>query len=233
MGGWIHRIEAIPALVVQPLAWSRPRATIDALALMHGWRHNTTPREIDALALILGVSAMSLAWLGAAFAPEHSAWAFGMRDARGDLTGIRLRSETRKWSVTGSRHGLFFPVDALNILPTDRVFICEGPTDTAAALSINIFALGRPSCQGCEEMVSDALTQIGAKECVVVSDNDGPGLKGSSKLMESLRLPTVEFIPPAKDFRSFVRFGGTSELVSTLISGSKWMRPKSGKAFLA
>ena len=77
---------------------------------MRDWREKTTDDQINRLASQLGVTAASLREIGAAWAPQHNAWAFVMRNAWGEPVGIRLRMESgRKFAVTGSHAGIFIP----------------------------------------------------------------------------------------------------------------------------
>ena len=59
--------------------------------------------------------------------------AFPMRDGEGAVTSIRLRNPAtgRKWSVKGSRDGLFYARGFKNEKHEELV-VLEGPSDTAA-----------------------------------------------------------------------------------------------------
>jgi len=65
----------------------------------------------------------------------------------GKIIGIRRRLPNgRKISLTSSKTGLFIPAD---LSPEGLLLICEGPTDTAAALDLGFAAIGRPNCNSC------------------------------------------------------------------------------------
>jgi hypothetical protein len=152
-----------------------------------------------------------------------------MYDAEGDVTGIRLRSDRFKWSVKGSHPGLFIPYAAIRRVPLDFVLVTEGPTDTAAALCLGFFAIGRPSCLGREQLVIDVLKEIGATKIVLIYDNDEhydrrgklvqPGVRGADTLRKMIPWPfrVSKFIPPTKDLREFLTIGGTKDLFLSMV----------------
>lgn len=211
-GGWIHELGEN---FVPPVSKPLPETSIHADALMHGWRRETTPDQVEAFAAELGISTPALNALGIAWAPEYRAFAFPMSDSEGKVIGVRLRNrEGKKWAVKGSRQGLFVP----SLEGQKRVFVCEGPTDTAACLSMGFFAIGRPCCLGCEEMLCESLRRLKVRECVLALDNDTAGINGTEKLITFLRVPFQRLIPPAKDMRAFVVAGGTAQLVESMLA---------------
>lgn len=179
--------------------------------------------DFDKLAAQLGVSPESLQQLGAFYSSENRAWAFPMSLPTGERVGFRLRSEFgRKWAIKGSISALFIPFLAYRLFTDRRMFICEGPTDTAAALTLGFFAVGRPACLGCEEMLSELLRDMNVREAVIVSDSDEPGIAGSEKLRKYLKCRSTILIPPAKDLREFVAGGGTADVIKTLLNERIW-----------
>jgi hypothetical protein len=115
-------------------------------------RHQSqlTDARLHALAGSLGVSAGSLQRLRTGW--DGRAYAFPMSDASGRVVGIRRRFVNGgKASVKGSRTGLSIPLDLTGVGP---LLLCEGPTDTGAALDLGFDALGRPSCNSLVEMTS-------------------------------------------------------------------------------
>ena len=217
-GGWLHRVgDAVPKPVVR-VEPERPH--INATALMRAWMSETGRTQTDLFAQKLGVSFAALVSLGIAWAQEHRAWAFPMKDEYGNTIGIRLRSERgEKWAVRGSRAGLFYGGE-----PSGIVYVLEGPTDTAAAMTIGLVAVGRPSCQGQEEMIVARLKQ--ATRVVIVADNDSPGWTGAMRLQGMLRVPSITWAPPQKDFREFVRQGGNVALLQALTAPLLWAQPR-------
>lgn len=211
MGGWIHDsgIRFTP-----PKSEPIPDSVFHADVLIHGWRRQTTTEQVEEFANDLGLSSQSLYQLGIGWAPEHRAFAFPMFDENGKTIGIRLRNKKgEKWAVKGSHNGLFVPDK-----PTQkRAFICEGPTDTAACLSMGFFAIGRACCTGFEEALCLLLRRFKIPECILVLDNDGPGVRGAAKLISLLKIPFRRFVPPAKDMREFLCSGGSEPVVEMML----------------
>lgn len=217
-GGWLHRFDGSKAR--QPIR-SAPvvfAPKIDAVAILETFDHD--PGRIANLANSIGVTVASLIALGCAWAQPHRAWAFPMCDSRGHPVGIRLRADNgQKWAVTGSRQGIFVP----HVPAGQTAFICEGPTDTAAALSIGCYALGRPSCSAGLDEITATLANKGVRRMVVVSDNDSPGIRGAEKLSMMVPIPSCIFVPPAKDMRAFVQNGGTLALIDCCLKNVVWI----------
>ena len=231
-GGWYHfydderiRIEFSPVHKVAP-------ARIDAGLTMGRIRIKSRPQDLERSGRLLGVSVAALEALGAAWNPEKNALAFPMFDAHRNEIGIRLRNERGfKWAVSGSRNGLFIPKE-LN--PQLVTFLPEGPTNTAALLSIGIQSIGRPNVSSGNEMLSDCLKHFKIRRAVVVADNDElkqlgnregrPGIEGANKLRKELKVPSVIWMPPSplKDVRDFVNRGGTAAQIQSDIAGKVW-----------
>jgi len=131
---------------------------------------------------------------------------------------IRLRNERGKFAVRGSRQGIF-----LAAVPAQKtLFVCEGPTDTAGAVELGLFGVGRPNCCcGGAEIRTYARRHECAK-AVIVSDNDKPGLDGARKVGGELKLPYAVYVPPAKDLREFVRLGGTRAMIENTLNHTVW-----------
>ena len=206
--------------------------------MMAGYARRTNPADLERHAGDLGVTASSLSRLGAAWAGPYRAWAFPMKDVDNKTVGIRLRAEDgSKWAVSGSKQGLFRPIGQPG--EGEPVLICEGPTDTAAMLDLGFFALGRPSCVGCDDTLATMLKGVDA---VIVSDFDEPkqrpdgttwlpGKEGAEKLALALfrgRARSVKIIYPlvGKDARAWVQAGATADEVKVAIRAKMPWRPK-------
>ena len=177
--GWLHKLsEPIPRYV--PPSRPIPRQKLDCGPLLARWRENTKETALGRLSGRLGVSGDSLARLGACWAAPYQAWAFPMWSPAGDVIGIRLRSDSRKWAVRGSRAGLFLPDDGLGEL-VDTVVVCEGPTDAAAVLDLGYSAIGRPSCTG---SVPETVELCRHRHAVVMADKDAPKLRPDGSTWE-------------------------------------------------
>lgn len=222
-GGWMHfyaKAHPAPSLLYRvQVREHKPKTKPNFLDLLNGWSRSLT-NEIKSLATSLRVDLLALENLHVCYSNYHHAYAFPMFDPGGQVIGIRLRNDTRKWAIKGSHSGLFIPFSAINRLPIQTILICEGPTDTAAALTIGFFAIGRPACLGNEAMIDQVLRDIGAKEAIVCYDNDEPGIRGANKLIQHIRCPVCRFVPPTKDLRAYVTAGGTRETLLSALSCS-------------
>lgn len=228
-GGWFHPFDSNLPKPASPVSKKKvvPEQQIDCGEIMAHWRKHTIEDRFREMAQSLRVSEQSLKWLGAAWSSDRHAVAFPMFDGNSPSIdgpiGIRLRADNgSKFAVTGSRAGIFIPYGAMITVRHDRVFICEGPTDTAACLDMGLFALGRASCRGQEEMMLWALEQIDPKEVVVVSDNDGPGIEGAEAIFGHIMHKKVMLTPPGKDILQFARDGGNAALLESILKNLVW-----------
>jgi hypothetical protein len=219
-GGWLHGEKP---MYVQPVR-REPRPVLhNPLALYRGWERDTAYHHLDGFAMSLGVDAEALKAIGCAWA--RTAWAFPMKDDTEAVIGIRLRNdEGKKWAITGSRQGLFIPTSYPYCVDDGTCYIVEGPTDLAAAMTIGLRAIGRPSCLGQEEVIVKYLRSHKAFRVVIISDNDAPGLQGARKLQEQITQRNCIWTPPCKDMREFVNRGGNASMVESAISDLVWSR---------
>ena len=141
-----------------------------------------------------------------------------MCDGYGNVVGIRLRNERGKFAVRGSRQGIF----VANVPPQKTLFVCEGPTDTAAAVELGLFAVGRPNCCCGGAEIRAFARSHDVNRVVLISDNDKPGLDGARKVGGELELPFAVYVPPAKDVREFVRLGGTRAMIENTLHNTVW-----------
>jgi hypothetical protein len=229
-GGWLHGAGSSTAEqspYKRQMTGSSPAPPIvDFGKLIDRWRKEKAG-ELEPLAATLGVKQRDLVDLHACWAPDYHAFAFPMFNADGNVVGIRLRNEQFKWSVKGSHPGLFIPFNAINRVSMTQILITEGPTDTASALTLGFFAIGRPACRGCEQMVVDVLKQLRVTEIVIVYDNDEhldktgrrirPGPRGAEELALKIPFRCSRFVPPTKDLREFLTLGGTRELLLSCV----------------
>lgn len=173
--------------------------------------------KVKSLADSLGVSTFSLRLLRIGWSATSDAFSFPMFRYGQRLIGIRLRSiGGKKWAIKGSRQGLFIPLE----WPCAKkgVLICEGPTDTAAMLSLGFNAIGRPSAMGSHALIDEVV--CGRPVCII-SDSDNVGIDSARKLAHHLRSKSCQkvgiIVPPAKDAREWKRSGVTKEEVSSVI----------------
>jgi hypothetical protein len=230
-GGWIHRIGATADSRSLPPPQDR-KLMLDCAAYHAALRRRWDWRWNDGLAMDLGVDPDALELLQPAFDAANNAFAFPMRDGAGAVVGIRLRSrEGRKWAVRGSREGLFYsPALAQSVEP---LVICEGPTDTAAALSLGLLAVGRPSCTSGADVLAALCQRLGVRKVVMLADCDAPhrrpdgsiwypGRDGAQAFARALRRMWCMVLPPAKDVREWLHAGATRVQFDALINNATW-----------
>lgn len=226
--GWFHEGGA-QRMDFKPE--TRPEL-IDAVGIMLRWHASTNPDFVDRMADSLGISRDAAHSFGVAWSRDHLAWAWPMRDGNGKVCGIRLRAnDGKKWAVKGSQQGLFEPIMAAR----NRVFLPEGPTDTAALVSLGVFAIGRPSASGGLMAIKQTVSRLRIREVVIIADNDedkehngrkfNAGYDGAESLSRNLQVPNCVISLPCKDARDFVKNGGTWEMLDCIVNQAVWRIP--------
>lgn len=233
-GGWLHRLRDLPAPPVRRSAGRAPprrRQAVDCAAYHAALRRRWDWCLLDGLSMSLGVSVEALEGLEPALDELNGAFAFPMRDYMGRVVGVRLRDHKgRKWAVRGSREGLFF---APGMERCQDLVVCEGPTDCAAARSLGLPAVGRPSCAGAVGELGALAQRLGVQTVTIVADHDAPrrrpdgttynpGMDGAVALGRVLRRTWRVVVPPAKDLRAWVWEGTTREEFDALAKNSSW-----------
>jgi DNA primase len=117
------------------------------------------------------------------------------------VIGIKCRNMTgKKWCLKGSKLGLYVPKSYSDQM---TVYVMEGESDTAAALSAGLNAIGVPSASACVQML---IQFLGNQKTILVADNDShrAGIEGA---MEKARRmngnANVALNPKYKDFREW------------------------------
>jgi hypothetical protein len=209
-GGWLHRLrdrDNRHSGRVGHVAVVERRVPRDFAQLAERYVRAATNEAVPQLARELGVTPEALRRLHVGW--DGQAWTFPMRSASGCITGIRRRFPTgRKLAVKGSREGLFIPDGRPD---AGQLFIAEGPTDTAALLSLSFAAIGRPSCTGGTAYL---LQLANGRDVVIGGDQDSPGRRGAILLARELQAvcPSVKVIippPGLKDIRAWIQAGAT------------------------
>lgn len=219
-GGWLHKSDG-PIPYVPPPRKAIQERPPNLAALWSLWSSQTDFHQIDGLAMSLGVDAEALGLIGCARA--DSAWAFQMKNAAGEMIGIRLRDDSgNKWAVRGSKQGLF--LSEFGCEPV--AYVVEGPTDAAAALTIELSVIGRPSCLGCEGEILAYVQRQKIRRVIIIADNDTPGLRGAAKLQSMLHVPSIIVTLPCKDLREFVGYGGTAKDIESIARDTVWSNPR-------
>ncbi len=205
---------------------TREMPRINARKCLAEWKRAYPNNRLPFLAHDLGVSIRSLEELEFQLAGGYNnAWAVPMKDGYGNAIGIRIRNLLgQKWAVTGSQAGIFAPI----VIPERRMFLAEGPTDTAAGLSMGLYTIGRPSCSGGVPHIVDHVKRSRVKEVVIVSDNDDPGIRGAQDLQRWLSVPSCILILPTKDLREAVKSGVDKSTINSMIEQLVWTQPTPG-----
>jgi hypothetical protein len=228
--GYLHRlVETLPPRERRRVVIRTRSAPPDLTALATEYQRAATDETLTTFAANLGVRVESLRAFGVGWAPDHRAWSFPMRDpTTGTATGIRLRRPNgTKFSVRGSREGLFMP----DTLPDENLLlILEGATDAVAAHSIGFpFAVGRPSCTGGGHPLVALVWMRKPVRVVIVRDNDVAGERGAEALARVLILHCRDLrvvAPPAdfKDVRQWVTAGASRRDLKQLVHAASARR---------
>lgn len=215
-GAWIHRltepIQPIPAPKPKQQPVPQPQMAKLAVEYFNNCEHP------ELLANSLGVSVASLRRVGLGY--DGTNWSFPMFNAYRRVIGIKLRPPAgRKFCVHGSHLGITWPKDLAGAGP---LLICEGESDTAAALDLGFDVIGRPSCSGGVEIICEALNRrLRYQHVWIFEDRDEPGIKGADALAARIK-PLVRGVkvlhcPWHKDLRQWLQHGGcTRPMVETL-----------------
>jgi hypothetical protein len=213
--GWLHVLDprAQPRPFVVPKL--RPRRGRDWTSYV-----NSTQSALDGplgeLAGMLGVSRRSLEMIQAGYDGGREAWTFPERDADGNVIGILVRGRAgAKKRLPNSRCGLVYARNWHSA--TGPVLLVEGPSDTAAALTMGLCVLGRPSNTGGIELLVEVLEPVPDDRPVIVigerdrkPDGSWPGRAGAistaTQLAKTLDRPIGWSLPPgdAKDTRAWL-----------------------------
>lgn len=115
---------------------------------------------------------------------NRSDYTVPMRDEFYNIIGIQVRSayEDDKWSICGSKLGLFLHPD---IEPKNPVIITEGWSDFITALDLGSFAIGRPSARYGKELVYKWLKRnLPDYKAIIVGDADKVGIETAIELRD-------------------------------------------------
>lgn len=203
--GWLHKMQE--ARPVQP---EPPKPPVDQATLMAIYRSlDKRPDALMPLALNLGLPVGSLTALNCGKFPTGEIWGTPMVNEFCELIGIKCRSlEGKKWCVRGSRLGLYVP---RLIHSYGSFLICEGESDTAAALCTGLTAIGRPSVNSGEEYLLPLLQRISTdnRNAYIAADRDasGIGLTAAWELADKIRPLVMKLFvlynPNYKDLREW------------------------------
>lgn len=231
--GWLHvigqPIPIRPVDIAPRQTHAPPRNWVDFVA-------NCCDALADGgheLAAALGVSVKSLLILRLGWSDEHGAYTFPMRDGGGNIIGVRTRYKSgAKRAVYGSRSGVFIPTEFED---DPELWICEGPTDCAALLSVGLNAIGRPSNTGGIEFIIEFVRRWRGTRVVVITDRDQRGTHAESLTALGARTLANEIArvgrlvrvirPPVKDVREWIRSGAGRSALRCLAENVASFRP--------
>jgi len=167
------------------------------------------PESRGWLASELGLKLDSLTALCVGYAQDYEAFSFPMREPNGNTCGIRLRRyDGSNLAVRGSRAGLFFVPGRLN---GKFLLICEGPSDTAALLSMGYGSvIGHPKCGGASDRVVTVCRWLRPAIALLIPEAGELGRIGAEVLASGLKLivpQTTTVILPngCKDVREAIQ----------------------------
>lgn len=222
-GGWLHSGDSkpLPAPVARRKSSAYAPPAFNAQLWHEATRHACRAEKLYPWADSLGLPAWALDFMGASTLGDMLA--FPMHDGAGQICGIRTRMpDGSKKAVSGSRAGVFLATFHMPYEP----LICEGPTDSAAALALDFEPIGRPSCMGCERHVVDTCARFGYQRITICADSDGPGLAGARRLAEVLNAAkiSVRMVAPGghKDLRDWFKTGVSRQQVYTQWAQAEW-----------
>lgn len=256
-GGWFHFLKERPKRRTVPVYMPKPPVRpkmFNAAATMAGFRAEFEApgggRDLfDSLQEIaddLDMCAAGIDRLLVGRSAFHGAWAFPMLDSMGECVGIRLREygTSRKWSVAGSRDGLFYDPSleahetVANGLKGREIVVVEGATDCIAGYALGLPCVGRSSCGTGADELKALCARLGVSRVTVVADNDKyrlrpngtpwrPGMDGAMALARKLGRTYRIVTPPKKDLRDWLAGGLTVETFRMVADLQPWKRPQS------
>lgn len=206
---WLGVVDGEPIPKLIPMAIEpKPEPAIDPRLAEDAdrWFASMKPQWRFKAAVWLGLPVEPLERLRVGWAEEYRATTWPMRDPDGVVVGVRLRcpKTSRKWAVRGSRAGLFYPCDQE---PESVLFACEGPTDTAAVLSLGLPCVGVPSAGSKADWVAAYVRKHSVRRVIVIADSDQAGTDGADRIgFECREWCEVRTIHPRghKDVRAWV-----------------------------
>lgn len=215
--GWIHGLAAERTAIIPPRPAVAPRSpAANPFPGLHGSFDGDRDFISETLWSELGLMDDTLAEkMDVRYDHVQEVLSFPMRNVAGEITGLRYRHlmDGKKWSARGSKDGLFMvrPLTTDDEQPTDdrEIYICEGPSDTCAALSLGLNAIGRSSCMSGVPLVREYLRRHHVRRATIIADGDKPGRDGARRLAGSVGISSRIILPPPgiKDLRDWVGSG--------------------------
>lgn len=205
--GWLHGAQIAQGVHIQRLLVLE-RSAVDWHKIWQSARDQCKQSDINRLAESICVDPEAIKKIGVGI--YEGSWAFAMRGGDNGVCGVKLRTpDGKKLCVKGSRLGLVVPESYDSALNT--LWITEGESDLAVAVSWNLNALGR---MGCRSSVQQIVDRSKGKEVVIIADRDEAGIAGATALVKSIGRMSRSVIvvqPNAKDLREWHLAGAVCE----------------------
>jgi len=228
--GWLHRLRdddnwrSRPQRVEVPLPDDTSNDA-QMVAIATRSYKAITRQQVAQLSRQLGLSPSNLKRLRIGWLKDAGAYTYPMRRADGSVCGIRLRARSGfKWSVTGSKNGLFIPIGQADV---DELVITEGPTDLCALLDLGFAGIGRPDCQSGVKLIGAYVREHRPRSVTIIADDDahGAGWRGAEALAEKLVMyvPELRLVTPPggiNDAREWKNAGATYADIAERISAT-------------
>lgn len=219
-GGHLHKLTDAPRRLPEPSRRQHANG-VDWRALSAKFASAIADEQIAELAAHLHVDVIAVRELGTGFDTETGAYTMPMHDATGSVCGIQRRfigrDGDRKQAMPGSSLGVFrrpTPTDASEGV----LLVCEGCSDTLAALSFGFDALGVASAGSCRDIVP---AYVEGRDVAIMQDADAAGARHAADLAVALRevARSVRIVtPPCKDVRQWRCEGATREDIDAAIA---------------
>ncbi len=151
----------------------------------------------QALSTELGVSVEALRRLHVGWMPSQRCWSFPERGAIGsNVIGIIRRFEDgRKRRAAGSQSGLTFDRVGWSESSVEppHIFLVEGPSDTAALMSLGLAVVGRPSNLGGVDLLAELLRAVPSdRTIVVIGEHDRKAHESLSPVVKKRHKPECD-----------------------------------------
>lgn len=165
-----------------------------------------------------------------------------MFNGRGELRGLqnceittRAIPKAGKKVEENSKGFLFYNLELLEKQNIPRLFILEGATDTAAAMSIGLVdCIGKFSAKGrtMHRSLRELVERLRPREIVIIRDGDDAGMEGA--LVTALFLhgiAPIKILKPSdyKDLRQWVEAGTSKELINSHADCASCFEPAPGE----
>lgn len=167
---------------VQPKRFSETPRTDLPMVSEHWFNASYSVEKREELASLLGVSVASLFALHVGW--NGKVWTWPERDGFGNVIGVTQRyPDGAKRQLTGGQRGLTYCERWSG--DSGALYLTEGGSDTAAALTIGVNAVGRPSNSGGVQHLIQLLREFPIdRDLIVLAEHDR---KTTEQLSNSVR----------------------------------------------